>query len=415
MERADPFRRGLTSANAFGIRWRWVSIFFSIVVLVWLLAVFGAGFRRLDIFAVLLLTVALALGAVVFLHFRFLLRAHEEHKESEKRFQQMAGNIQEIFWMMDAATKKLLYVNEAYETITGRSRRSLADDPTCYEDLIHSEDRPWVLVKLHEAIRSGRFDERFRIACSNEKVRWVRVRGFPVRDADDRIYRLVGTAQEITLQKQAEEHVAQNLALAESARAEADALSRATLALTQNLQVDYVLDTLLQCLADLIPCECVEVLLLEADTHLFLARENRYARSISPNLTEPVTLDVAGFPLLRRVLTSRESILLRDTKVTQQWQPFHGHTATRSWLCVPLLASQQTLGILSIGHAEPDVFTSEHLRRAELLAIPAAVAIQNARLYERAEIYGAELESRIADLRHVREALAKAKGEHRDS
>jgi hypothetical protein len=35
--------------------------------------------------------------------------------ESEERFQQMARNIQEIFWMIDADTKQALFVNQSYE------------------------------------------------------------------------------------------------------------------------------------------------------------------------------------------------------------------------------------------------------------------------------------------------------------
>ena len=48
------------------------------------------------------------------------------------------------------------------------------------------------------------------------------------------------------------------------------------------------------------------------------------------------------------------------------------------------------------------------MRLAKSLAIPAAVAIQNARLYERAEIYGAELERRLADLQQTQQALREA-------
>ncbi|MGA8450149.1 MAG: PAS domain S-box protein [Candidatus Acidiferrales bacterium] len=40
--------------------------------------------------------------------------------------------------------------------------------------------------------------------------------------------------------------------------------------------------------------------------------------------------------------------------------------------------------------------------------MPAAVAIQNARLYERAEIYGAELEQRLEDLEQTQNALRQA-------
>ena len=60
-------------------------------------------------------------------------------------------------------------------------------------------------------------------------------------------------------------------------------------------------------------------------------------------------------------------------------------------------------------------FTEEHLRRAQLLAIPAAAAIQNARLYETARIYGSELEKRVADLKQAEAALAESEGSRRIS
>ena len=36
-------------------------------------------------------------------------------KESEDRFQLMANNIAEVFWMMNANTKEVVYVSEAYK------------------------------------------------------------------------------------------------------------------------------------------------------------------------------------------------------------------------------------------------------------------------------------------------------------
>jgi PAS domain-containing protein len=49
------------------------------------------------------------------------------------------------------------------------------------------------------------------------------------------------------------------------------------------------------------------------------------------------------------------------------------------------------------------------------LAIPAAAAIQNSRLYERAEIYGSELQRRLTDLRHTEKALEHSEEERRMS
>jgi len=307
--------------------------------------------------------------------------------------------------MLDARTRKTIYVNQAYETITGRSCQSLQEDPYSYEEAIHPEDRPHVLGKLQEATQTGQFDERFRIVWPTGEVRWVSVRGFPVRDSDGSICRLVGTAQDITAQKQAEEQVAKNLALAEGAWAESEALRKATLALTQDLRMDYVLDALLQSLTELISCECGRIWLLEADTRLFVAREKLRHETPKKRPNYPLTLDAADIPFLQRILGSQKSVLLSDTKQEAAWQTFKGHAHLRSWLCVPLVASHHTLGLLSVGHAQPESFTREDLRRAQLLAIPAAAAIQNSRLYECASIYGSELEKRVNDLHEAKKAL----------
>ena len=342
-------------------------------------------------------------------------RAQLSLLESEERFQQMARNIQEIFWMIDAETKHALYVNQAYETITGRSCESLRENPSSYEDLIHSEDRVHVLTRLDEATRSGQFNERFRILRPGGETRWVWVRGFPVRDAAGTIRRLVGTALEITAQKQAEEQVAANLAMAKRAWAEAEALRKATLALTQDLRMDSVMDTLLQSLAELVPYTCARVLIPEGGPHVLALGEHRFPEPADKSSRVPLTLSAEKSPFLTRILADRQSVLLSDTRNQEGWQTFNGHEHLRSWLSVPLFASDEYQGFLSVGHSDPDRFTQEHLRRAQLLAIPAAAAIQNARLYARAEIYGEELEKRIADLHQAETALAQSEGTRRAS
>jgi len=310
-------------------------------------------------------------------------------------------------------------VNEAYETITGRSCSSLLDNPTSYEELIHPEDRTHVLAKLDQATRMGQFNERFRIVCTHGEVRWVHVRGFPVRNPDGKIFRLVGTAQEITEQKHAEDQVVENLAIAEAARAEADALRKATLALTQDLRMDFVMEALLRSLEELIPYTCARVLVPEGGPHVLALGERQIPEppKISPRYRPgyPLTLIADESPFLKRVLQDRKSVLIPDTKQEKEWQSFKGHSRLRSWLSVPLLASDEYLGFLSIGHIDPNRYTQEHLRRAELLSIPAAAAIQNARLFARADIYASELEKRLVDLREAETALAEAQGDRKVS
>ena len=224
----------------------------------------------------------------------------------------------------------------------------------------------------------------------------------------DPLQRLVGTAQEITALKEAEEKIAKHLGAAESARAESDALCTATLALTADLRMDFVLDKLLQSLLELVPGECARVLLLEGATQLLVARE-KLRHEVPMKAPEyPLTLHAADSPFLLRILTTQNSLLLADTRDEKEWPSFKGHSDIRSWLCVPLVASQQTLGLLSVGHTQPNTFTQDHLRRTQLLAIPAAAAIQNSRLYERAEIYGSELQRRLTDLRQTEKALEQS-------
>ena len=326
-------------------------------------------------------------------------------RESEERFQEMARNIEEIFWTLDAENRNVLFVNPAYETITGRSCESLREDPKSYEEIIHPEDRVRVLSGLAESVQTGQLNEEFRITKPDGATRWVWVRGFPVRDSAGMVRRLVGTAQDISARKSAEQEIARNLDRAESAGAEADAFRKTTLALTQNLSMDYVLDTLLQSLLMLVPCESARILLVEAETRLFLAREVQGCVANRRIPKSPATFDAKGSEFLMHVLAGRNSLLIPNTAVERGWAAFKGFSHLRSWLCVPLVASQQVLGLLSLGDSHAQAFTQEHLRLAKSLAIPAAVAIQNARLYEQAEIFRAELEQRLMDLEQAQKEL----------
>ena len=399
-------------------RWASSAILISIAAVLLLLVV-RAELQGADIPRFLVGVVAISFFAATFSGTYFLVRALREYRESEERFRQMASNIREIFWMIDAQTKKALFVNEAYETITGRSCSSLLDNPTSYEELIHPDDRTHVLAKLDKATRTGQFNERFRIVCTHGEVRWVHVRGFPVRNPAGKIFRLVGTAQEITEQKHAEDQVIENLAIAEAARAEADALRKATLALTQDLRMDFVMEALLRSLEELIPYTCARVLVPEGGPHVLALGERQIPEppKISPRYRPgyPLTLIADESPFLKRVLQDRKSVLIPDTKQEKEWQSFKGHNQLRCWLSVPLLASDEYLGFLSIGHIDPNRYTQEHLRRAELLSIPAAAAIQNARLFARADIYASELEKRLVDLREAETALAEAQGDRKVS
>ncbi len=418
MERVPRFRYRFLDNHTSAAGWRISAGLFCLALLLLTVALLAARLHNFDLSSLLLGVTLPALLAVAFFLVKALstVRAHEKQtdsvldtteaslRESEERFRQMADNIQEIFWMIDAQSRKTIYVNPAFETITGRSRAELKKNPLSYEEMIHPEDRTQVLLRLEEATRSGDFDERYRIVLPDGATRWVWTRGFPVRDDQCRIRRLVGTVLDITNQKHAEEEVTKNLSFAKAAWAEADAMREATLALTQDLKMDNVLDTLLSSLADLIPYETAQIWFLESDCRLFAARMAPHKANSDDELT---TIDTNQFPLIHGILKNQNDVAISDTTPETDWQPLPGMSEVRSWLCVRLIASHRTLGILCVGHSLPNRFTSEHKRLAESLAIPAAAAIQNARLYECAKIYGTELERRTSDLQDAQAALIR--------
>ena len=63
-----------------------------------------------------------------------------------------------------------------------------------------------------------------------------------------------------------------------------------------------------------------------------------------------------------------------------------GHLPVRSYLAVPVVSrSGEVIGGLFFGHPEPGVFTERAERLVVGVAAQAAVAIDNARLYEAAQ------------------------------
>jgi len=332
-------------------------------------------------------------------------RTHAELslRESEERFQEMATNIAEIFWRMDARTREVTYVNRAYTTLTGHSIESLRKNPSAYQELIHPEDRIRILSRIRDLARSGTLDEEFRFIRADGEVRWVWAKGVPVPAAGETRW-LVGTAQDVTSRKQAEMKIAEQLDAVEAARAEAEALRKSTLALSQNLAMDSVLDTLLQCISELVPFDRATVLFVEDGFELMIARESP---RIAPKRIG-FTLKASGNRFLERVLFEKKAVLLADVAAESEWSGAPPLDHLQSWMGIPLVAAGRVLGILSLGSNSPHTFTAEHLRLAKSLAVPAAVAIQNARTHERAEIYATELQVRLQEINKALEPLENA-------
>jgi PAS domain S-box-containing protein len=135
-------------------------------------------------------------------------RAEAERRAAEDRFRQLAETIQQVFWMTDAHGT-LLYVSPAFETIFGRSCDSVAASPGVWMDAVHADDRERVEQASYARLRRGDYDEVYRIVRPDGAVRWIRDRAFQLRDEKGEVYRLAGTAADITEQRLLEEQLQQ--------------------------------------------------------------------------------------------------------------------------------------------------------------------------------------------------------------
>ncbi len=127
-------------------------------------------------------------------------------RESEQMFRLVAQGVAEVLWIVDPHEDyKIIYVSPAYEEVWGRTCESLYEDPLSWLAAIHPEDIDRVSDALDEQTATGRFDEEFRVTRPDGSIRWVVDRGFGVSDESGRLKYIVGVADDITEQKEAEE------------------------------------------------------------------------------------------------------------------------------------------------------------------------------------------------------------------
>lgn len=137
--------------------------------------------------------------------------------ESESRFRQLAENIEEVFWITDVGKSAMHYVSPAYETVWGRPSAELYMDPSSWVEAIHPDDRERVTRSANEDQATGNYDIVYRIVRPDGALRWIHDRGFPVADENGTVFRIVGTARDVTNQKVAENRIAEQAALLDKA------------------------------------------------------------------------------------------------------------------------------------------------------------------------------------------------------
>lgn len=127
-------------------------------------------------------------------------------RESEARFREVVTNISEVIWLFDVGKQNVIYVSPAYEKIWGRSIEKLYSRYAEWSESIHPEDREQAQKKFEQDLARGKTSAReYRIVRPNGTVRWISDRSFPIVNAQGKIIRITGIAEDVTERKAAEE------------------------------------------------------------------------------------------------------------------------------------------------------------------------------------------------------------------
>ncbi len=135
-------------------------------------------------------------------------RAEQALVSSERRFREMAENIQDVFYNVDVTTGTMLYISPGYEKVWGRSCDSLYAQPNSYLDAVLPDDKA-ILLRADALVRAKQAaDVEYRIVSSDGQTRWIRDNSYPVLNNNGELRRVVGTARDVTDRKMADVELA---------------------------------------------------------------------------------------------------------------------------------------------------------------------------------------------------------------
>ena len=161
---------------------------------------------------------------------------------------------------------------------------------------------------------------------------------------------------------------------------EAETLRQTAEAITSSLDIQQVLNAILNNLSRVVPFESAA---------LFLIEEDRVRLTAGMGFQDNENVANAIFPasnaLLQKVWESGKPLILEDAQADSRFEKWATTDQVRGWMGVPLISRGITIGYITIDSSKVGAYTDHDANLAITFAHQAAVAIENARLFERSE------------------------------
>ena len=270
-------------------------------------------------------------------------QAEEDLRQSEEQFRQLADNIREVFYILTPDPARMTYISPAYDEIWGKPRQELYDRPEAWIESVHPEDREDVGRDYARSMQGIQLEMEYRVMRPDGSIRWISSRSFPVRDARGKFIRIVGIAEDITVQRQKEQALEEAQKRLHRALVEAEEQAR------EAAKVTELLDILQSC------GTAEEAYKITEDSlpNVLSARSGALCiTSSSRNIVEAVATwgDVLT---TEKTFRPDDCWALRRGKVHRVKDPRSSLRCTHvqgipadGYLCAPLAAQGETLGVL---------------------------------------------------------------------
>ncbi len=166
------------------------------------------------------------------------------------------------------------------------------------------------------------------------------------------------------------------------------------MALSRTLDLKKILDLILAGLVDIVPYDRGSVM-LEYGNQVVVVAEKGF-----PPGTQPldVRVHIKEDDVFQELRRTQRPLLIPDVQQRADWHYVKNLSPARSWLGVPLVYQENVIGMLSLTREHPNPYTEDEKALAVTFASQAAMAVQNALLYENLATVNRELEKTVQQL-----------------
>ncbi|HSL45754.1 MAG TPA: GAF domain-containing protein [Anaerolineales bacterium] len=170
--------------------------------------------------------------------------------------------------------------------------------------------------------------------------------------------------------------------------AQLEALTNASTTLTANLQREELVASLLDQLGPVLPFDTATLWLREKDRLIVAA-----ARGFPDTERRlGLTIAVEDSALFKEMIRTGQGIQVGDVRHDPRFPPLEAPRL--SWLGMPLISKKEVIGVLALEKWQSHFYSREHMQVGTTFASQAAVALENARLFEDSLSRASELDQR---------------------